>query len=43
MPALPWLIFAAVGLVSASGLWWTLLGPGYRLPTTNYEPIADSQ
>jgi DHA1 family multidrug resistance protein-like MFS transporter len=27
MPALPWLIFATVGLVSASGLWWTLLGP----------------
>ncbi len=30
MPALPWLIFAAVGLVSASGLWWTLLGPRTR-------------
>jgi MFS transporter, DHA1 family, multidrug resistance protein len=30
LPALPWLIFAAVGLVAASGLWWTLLGPGKR-------------
>lgn len=26
LPALPWLIFAAVGLVAAAGLWWTLLG-----------------
>ena len=30
MQALPWLIFAAVGLISAVGLWWTLLGPGTR-------------
>lgn len=30
MPALPWLIFAGVGLVSAAGLWWTLLGVGGR-------------
>lgn len=28
VPALPWLIFAAVGLVAACGLWWTLLGSG---------------
>lgn len=28
MPALPWLLFAAVGLVAASGLWWTLIGLG---------------
>jgi DHA1 family multidrug resistance protein-like MFS transporter len=27
LPALPWLIFAAIGLVAAAGLWWTLLGP----------------
>jgi DHA1 family multidrug resistance protein-like MFS transporter len=31
MPALPWLIFAGVGLISASGLWWTLLRPGASL------------
>lgn len=24
---LPWLIFAAIGLVAAAGLWWTLIGP----------------
>jgi DHA1 family multidrug resistance protein-like MFS transporter len=27
-PALPWLIFAAIGLIAAGGLWWTLLGWG---------------
>ena len=27
-PALPWLIFAAIGAVAAAGLWWTLLGNG---------------
>ncbi len=27
MPALPWLLFAAVGLFAAGGLWWTLIGP----------------
>jgi MFS transporter, DHA1 family, multidrug resistance protein len=26
-PALPWLVFAVVGVIAASGLWWTLLGP----------------
>jgi MFS transporter, DHA1 family, multidrug resistance protein len=26
MPSLPWVIFAAIGLVAAAGLWWTLLG-----------------
>ena len=25
--SLPWLIFAAIGLIAASGIWWTLLGP----------------
>lgn len=25
MPALPWVIFAAIGLIAAAGLWWTLL------------------
>jgi DHA1 family multidrug resistance protein-like MFS transporter len=28
LPELPWIIFAAVGAVSAAGLWRTLLGPG---------------
>jgi DHA1 family multidrug resistance protein-like MFS transporter len=28
MPALPWLIFAAVGIVAATGVWWTLIGGG---------------
>lgn len=32
MPALPWFIFAAVGLVAAAGLWWTLLGPAREAP-----------
>ena len=41
LPALPWLIFAAIGLISAAGLWWTLLGPGYRLPSPNLR--ADSR
>jgi DHA1 family multidrug resistance protein-like MFS transporter len=27
LPALPWLIFAAIGFIAAAGLWWTLLGP----------------
>jgi DHA1 family multidrug resistance protein-like MFS transporter len=27
LPALPWLIFAAIGLVAAAGLWWTLIDP----------------
>ncbi|MBA3450819.1 MAG: MFS transporter [Chloroflexia bacterium] len=27
-PALPWLIFAAIGVIAASGLWWTLLKRG---------------
>jgi DHA1 family multidrug resistance protein-like MFS transporter len=27
LPALPWLVFAFIGLVAAAGLWWTLLGP----------------
>jgi DHA1 family multidrug resistance protein-like MFS transporter len=27
LPALPWVVFAAVGLVAAAGLWWTLLAP----------------
>jgi DHA1 family multidrug resistance protein-like MFS transporter len=31
LPSLPWIIFAAVGLVAAAGLWSTLLAPG-RLP-----------
>lgn len=26
LPALPWVIFAAIGLVAAAGLWWTLYG-----------------
>jgi DHA1 family multidrug resistance protein-like MFS transporter len=30
LPALPWLVFAAVGLVAVAGLWSTLLGPGTR-------------
>ncbi|MFN8590223.1 MAG: MFS transporter [Thermomicrobiales bacterium] len=30
LPALPWVIFAAVGLVAAAGLWRTLLGPNGR-------------
>jgi DHA1 family multidrug resistance protein-like MFS transporter len=25
MPALPWVIFAAIGFIAAAGLWWTLL------------------
>src|SRR5215218_3940043 len=28
LPALPWLIFAMVGLIAAAGLSWTLLGTG---------------
>jgi DHA1 family multidrug resistance protein-like MFS transporter len=28
LPALPWLIFAMVGLIAAAGLSWTLLGSG---------------
>jgi DHA1 family multidrug resistance protein-like MFS transporter len=28
LPSLPWLVFATIGLIAASGLWWTLLGPG---------------
>ena len=28
LPALPWLIFATIGLIAAAGLWWTLLGSG---------------
>ena len=28
LPALPWLIFAMIGLIAAAGLSWTLLGPG---------------
>ena len=32
LPALPWLIFAAIGLVAAVGLWWTLLWPGTSPP-----------
>jgi DHA1 family multidrug resistance protein-like MFS transporter len=28
LPALPWLIFAAIGLVAAAGLWWTLEAGG---------------
>lgn len=31
-PALPWFIFAAVGFVAATGLWWTLLGPAREAP-----------
>jgi hypothetical protein len=27
-PALPWLVFAAIGVIAAAGLWWTLLGWG---------------
>jgi DHA1 family multidrug resistance protein-like MFS transporter len=30
LPSLPWLIFAAVGMCAAVGLWWALLGPGMR-------------
>jgi DHA1 family multidrug resistance protein-like MFS transporter len=26
LPALPWIIFAMIGLVAAAGLWWTLEG-----------------
>jgi DHA1 family multidrug resistance protein-like MFS transporter len=25
-PALPWLVFAAIGIIAAVGLWWTLVG-----------------
>jgi DHA1 family multidrug resistance protein-like MFS transporter len=28
LPALPWLIFAMIGLIAAAGLWWTLIGSG---------------
>ncbi|MDF3018459.1 MAG: major facilitator superfamily 1, partial [Thermomicrobiales bacterium] len=28
LPALPWLIFAMIGLIAAAGLSWTLLGSG---------------
>jgi DHA1 family multidrug resistance protein-like MFS transporter len=34
-PAMPWLIFAAIGLIAAVGLWWTLLGPGSVARTRN--------
>ena len=31
-PALPWLIFGAIGLVAAAGIWWFLLGPAREAP-----------
>jgi DHA1 family multidrug resistance protein-like MFS transporter len=30
LPALPWVVFAMVGLIAAAGLWWTLLSTGVR-------------
>lgn len=30
IPALPWLVFAGIGFIAATGLWWTLLGPARR-------------
>jgi DHA1 family multidrug resistance protein-like MFS transporter len=32
LPALPWLIFAMIGLIAAAGLWWTLLAAGRQSP-----------
>ncbi|MGH2614197.1 MAG: MFS transporter [Thermomicrobiales bacterium] len=40
LPALPWLIFAAIGLVAAAGLWWTLLGRG---ATAHREALRGTQ
>jgi DHA1 family multidrug resistance protein-like MFS transporter len=40
LPVLPWLIFAAVGVVAATGLWWTLLGP-VKSPRMPFTPRPD--